>query len=125
MALTTEPTQFMVDTIIAKILTEVSMLSSRCSLKSHISQVETFISEVCDSSVNRTSVIHKRPPNFNKWCPQRGSAPIRDSRPFVKHGGGGCSSFQKRPSSFHKQKDKNHTGFELRKNKSKGKAPQG
>ena len=57
MALTTEPAQFMVDTIMTKILAEVSMLSSRCSLKSHIFQVETSAPEVRDSSVNRTSVI--------------------------------------------------------------------
>ena len=40
-ALTTEPAQFTVDTIMTKILAEVSMLSSRHSLKSHISQAET------------------------------------------------------------------------------------
>ena len=124
-ALTTELAQFMVDTITTKILAKVSMLSSRQSLKSCISQVETTIPEVCDSSVNQTLVIQKGPPNFNKWCPQRGSAPTRGSRPFVKHGGGRCPNFQKRPSSFHEQKDKNCVGFEMRKNKGKGKAPQG
>ena len=123
-ALTTELAQFMVDTITTKILAEVSMLSLRCSLKSCISQAETSTSEVCDSSVNRTSVIRKGPPNFNKWHPQRGSAPTRGSRPFVKHGGRGRPNFQKRPSSFNEQKDKNRVGFELRKNKGKGKAPQ-
>ena len=56
-ALTTEPAQFTVDTIMTKILTEVSMLSLRHSLKSCISQVETSTPEVCDSSVNRTLVI--------------------------------------------------------------------
>ena len=70
-------------------------------------------------------MIQKGPPNFNKWHPQRGSVPTRGSRPFVKHGGGGHSNFQKRPSSFHEQRDKNHVGFKLRKNKGKGKAPQG
>ena len=125
MALTTELTQFTVNTIMTKILAEVSMLSSRHSLKSCISQAETFTPEVCDSSVNRMLVICKSPPNFNKWHPQRGSAPTRDGRPFVKCGGSRCSNFQKRPSSFHEQKDKNHAGFELRKNKGKGKAPQG
>ena len=69
-------------------------------------------------------VIHKSLLNFNKWCPQRGSAPTRGSRPFVKCGGSRCPNFQKRLSSFHEQKDKNHAGFELRKNKGKGKAPQ-
>ena len=88
MALTTEQTQFTVDTIMTKILTEVSMLSLRHSLKSHIFQAETFTAEVYDSSVNRTLVIHKGPLNFNKWHPQRGSAPTRGSRPFAKHGGG-------------------------------------
>ena len=39
--------------------------------------------------------------------------------------GGGHSNFQKRLSSFQEQKDKNRAGFELRKNKGKGKAPQG
>ena len=102
------------------------MLSLRCSLKSHISQAETTSTpEVHDSSVNRTLVIQKGPPNFNKWRPQRGSAPTRGSRPFAKHGGRGRPNFQKRPSSFHEQKDKNCVGFELRKNKGKGKAPQG
>ena len=125
MALTTEPAQFMVDTITTKILAEVSMLSSRRSLKSHISQAETSTSEVRDSSVNRTLVIRKSPPNFNKWRPQRGSAPTRGSRPFVKRGGGGRPNFQKRPSSFNEQKDRNRAGFELRKYKGKGKVPQG
>ena len=67
------------------------------------------------------SMIHKGLLNFNKWHPQRGSAPTRGSRPFVKCGGG-HSNFQKRPSFFHEQKDKNHIGFELRKNKGKDKA---
>ena len=57
MALTTELAQFMVDTIMTKILAEISMLSLKCSLKSCISQAETFTPEVCDSSVNRMSVI--------------------------------------------------------------------
>ena len=43
----------------------------------------------------------------------------------MKHGGGGHPNFQKRPSSFNEQKDKNCAGFKLRKNKGKGKAPQG
>ena len=43
----------------------------------------------------------------------------------MKRGGGGRPNFQKRPSSFNEQKDKNRVGFELRKNKGKGKAPQG
>ena len=124
-ALTTEPAQFMVDTIMTKILAEVSMLSSKCSLKSHISQVETTVPEVHDSSVNWMSVIQKGPPNFNKWRPQRGSAPTRGSRLFAKCGGSGCPNFQKRPSFFSEQKDKNCAGFEMRKNKGKGKAPQG
>ena len=56
-ALTTEPTQFTIDTIMMKKLAEVSMLSLRQSLKSRMSQVETFQPEVCDSSVNRSLVI--------------------------------------------------------------------
>ena len=123
MALTTEPAQYTFHTIMTKILAEVSMLSLRHSLKSHISKAETSTPEVHDSSVNRMLVIHKGPPNFNKWCPQRGSAPIRGSRPFAKHDDG-HPNFQKRPSSFMEQKDKNHAGFELRKNKGKGKALQ-
>ena len=67
------------------------------------------------------SMIYKGPLNFNKWRPQRGSAPTRGSRPFVKCCGG-HSNFQKRPSSYHEWKDKNHAGFKLRKNKRKGKA---
>ena len=100
------------------------MLSSRHSLKSHISQAETSNPEVCDSSVNRTLVIRKGPPNFNKWHSQRGSAPTRGSRPFGKHGGT-RPNFQKGPPFAIEQKDKNHAGFEMRKNKEKGKAPQG
>ena len=46
-ALTTELAQFTVNTIMTKILAGVSMLNLRHSLKSHISQVETFPSEVC------------------------------------------------------------------------------
>ena len=45
-ALTTELTQFTVNTIMTKILAKVSMLSSRRSLKSCISQVETLTSGV-------------------------------------------------------------------------------
>ena len=56
-ALTTELTQFTVNTITTKILAKVSMLSLRHSLKSCIFQVETTASKVHDSSVNRTSVI--------------------------------------------------------------------
>ena len=49
---------------------------------------------------------------------------MRGSRPFAKCGDG-CSNFQKRPPFASEQKDKNCVGFELRKNKGKGKAPQG
>ena len=69
MALITELAQFMVDTIMTKILTEVFMLSLRQSLKSHISQVETFTPEVDDSLINRMLMIHKGPLNFNRWRP--------------------------------------------------------
>ena len=43
----------------------------------------------------------------------------------MKCGGSGSPNFHKRPSSFQEQKNKNCAGFGLRKNKGKGKAPQG
>lgn len=123
-ALTTEQAAFTVDTITTKILAEVSMLGSRRSLKSRVSNVET--DEVGNHSAHRTSVIRKGPPNFNKWRPQGGFQQGSSNPPSGRFGQN-RPNFQKRPQGFQKKKEQNRSGFQMRnanKGKGKGKAPQ-